>query len=306
MGYPLRYVPEGGALVEVTINTIQGRYLLRPDARGRVNELILGVIGRAQELYSISIVAVAALSSHMHLLLVPETAKQLADFMRHMNTNLSREIGRLHNWPGKLLERRYRAILVSDEPEDQIARLRYLLAAGVKEQLVERAINWPGVHSARALTRDHPLRGWWFDRSREYAEKRRGKHFGRYEHATEMTVQLDPLPSWRHLKISEVRRRCRDLLREIQGEAAVERRFTEKEVLGPEAAMTYDPHHRPENLERSPAPPFHARGRVVRKAMRDAYAWVVTEYREAAERLRGGDPLAKFPEGTFPPSLPFV
>ncbi|MEM7353019.1 MAG: transposase, partial [Acidobacteriota bacterium] len=184
MGYPLRYIPDGGALVEVTINTLQGRYLLRPDARGRVNELVLGVIGRAQELYSISIVAVTVLSSHAHLLLVPETAKQLADFMRHLNTNLSREIGRLHDWPGKLVERRYRSIEVSSEAEDQIARLRYLLAAGVKEQLVEKAIDWPGVHSARALTRDLPLRGWWFNRSREYADRRRGKHFGRYEHAT--------------------------------------------------------------------------------------------------------------------------
>ena len=62
MSYPLRYVPEGGAFVEITINTIQGRYLLRPDWRGRVNELVLGVIGRAQRLYSISIVGISVLS----------------------------------------------------------------------------------------------------------------------------------------------------------------------------------------------------------------------------------------------------
>ncbi len=35
-------------------------------------------------------------------------------------------------------------------------------------------------HSARALTRDHLLRGWWFDRSREYAAWRRGETYGRY------------------------------------------------------------------------------------------------------------------------------
>ncbi len=43
MSRPLRYIPDGGALVEITINMIQGRYLLRPDKRGRVNELILGL-----------------------------------------------------------------------------------------------------------------------------------------------------------------------------------------------------------------------------------------------------------------------
>ncbi len=64
MGYPLRHVPEDGVLVEITINTIQGRYLLRPDRRGRVNELLLGVLGRAQRLTSISIVGISVLSSH--------------------------------------------------------------------------------------------------------------------------------------------------------------------------------------------------------------------------------------------------
>ncbi len=64
MSRPLRYVPEGGALVEITINMIQGRYLLRPDKRGRVNELVIGIVGRAQRLYSMSIVGISVLSSH--------------------------------------------------------------------------------------------------------------------------------------------------------------------------------------------------------------------------------------------------
>ena len=92
MGYPLRYVPEGGALVEITINTIQGRYLLRPDKRGRVNELILGIVGRAQRLYSMSLVGISVLSSHAHILAVPDDAEQLSAFMRHVDTNLSKAI----------------------------------------------------------------------------------------------------------------------------------------------------------------------------------------------------------------------
>ena len=70
--------------------------------------------------------------------------------------------------------------------------------------------------------------------------------------------------------------------------------------------MEMDPHHRPEKLNRSPAPDFHARHKRVRQAMRAAYAWVVAEHRKAAERLRAGDRQARFPEGTFPPGLPFV
>ncbi len=306
MSRPLRYIPEGGALVEVTINMIQGRYLLRPDKRGRVNELILGIVGRAQRLYSMRIVGISVLSSHAHILAIAEDAEQLASFMRHVNGNISGEIGRLHDWPGKKLKRRYRAIQVSNEEEAQVARLRYLLAAGVKEQLVEKAIEWPGVHSARALTRDHLLRGWWFDRSREFAARRRRESHGRYEYATEETVFLDPLPCWSHLPIQEIRRRVKELIRDIEREAAAERRRTGMPVRGAEAVMEIDPHFRPTQRNRSPAPDFHARRKDVRKAMRFAYAWVVAEHANAAERLRAGDRRVNFPEGTFPPGLPFV
>ncbi|MCP3909526.1 MAG: hypothetical protein GY713_01090 [Actinomycetia bacterium] len=70
--------------------------------------------------------------------------------------------------------------------------------------------------------------------------------------------------------------------------------------------MEMDPHYRPAKLDRSPAPDFHARHKKTRKAMRDAYVWVVAALRETAERLRVGDRAVDFPEGTFPPGLPFI
>ena len=185
-----------------------------------------------------SVVAVSVMSSHFHVLLFAEDAEQLALFMGHVDGNLSKEIGRAHQWPGKLWERRYRGILVSDEEEVQIARLRYLLAAGVKEHLVNRAIEWPGVHSARALTRDHPLRGWWFSRSREYAARQRGENPGRYEYASEETLVLDPLPCWRHLTVREQHRRAKDLIREIEREARAERQVEGLQPVGAEGVMT--------------------------------------------------------------------
>jgi hypothetical protein len=36
------------------------------------------------------------------------------------------------------------------------------------------------------------------------------------------------------------------------------------------------------------------------------YAIFVAAFREAAEQLKAGDRSAKFPEGSFPPGLPFV
>ena len=71
------------------------------------------------------------LSNHCHLLLRPKDAEQLSSFMRYLNSNIAREVGRLHAWREKLWGRRYYDITVSHEPEAQISRLRYLLEQGV-------------------------------------------------------------------------------------------------------------------------------------------------------------------------------
>jgi hypothetical protein len=50
----------------------------------------------------------------------------------------------------------------------------------------------------------------------------------------------------------------------------------------------------------------HAFSKWIRQEMRDAYAGFVKPFREAAQKLRAGDRMVKFPEGSFPPGLPFV
>ena len=59
----------------------------------------------------------------------------------HFSSKLARDVGRVTGWREKVFGRRYQAILVSDEPEAQIARLRYLLSHGCKEGLVGRLEN---------------------------------------------------------------------------------------------------------------------------------------------------------------------
>ena len=72
MGRGLRFVPEGGGLVEVTVRTVQSRLLLRPGPA--VNQIILGVLGRAQRLYPVRCVSVVFLSNHWHALLQVDDA----------------------------------------------------------------------------------------------------------------------------------------------------------------------------------------------------------------------------------------
>ena len=62
MSRHLRFIPDGGALVEVTCRTVQGRLLLAPSPQ--LNDIILGVLGRAQRLYPVEIAGYVFVSNH--------------------------------------------------------------------------------------------------------------------------------------------------------------------------------------------------------------------------------------------------
>ena len=78
-------------MVEVTCRTLQSRFLLRPNEA--VNEIVAGVLGRAQRKYPIRVCAYSFVSNHFHLILDVDYALQLSRFMRYVNSNLARKIG---------------------------------------------------------------------------------------------------------------------------------------------------------------------------------------------------------------------
>jgi hypothetical protein len=184
--------------------------------------------------------------------------------------------------------------------------LKYVLSHGVKEGLVERTREWPGVHAVQALTEGKVLEGYWFDRQQEYAARRRQEDFRRLEYATRETLVLDPLPCWRPLSEEQRRRLVTAPVEEIEAEAAAHRERTGIKPPGPAAILTQNPHRQPLKSKKSPAPAFHAASQAVRRELRGLYYEFVAAYREAAEKLRAGNRQASFPVGSFPPALPFV
>lgn len=298
----LRFIPPG-SLVEVTCRTVQGRLLLKPTPLLR--ELTLGVLARAARLYPVEIHAFAFLSNHYHLLLTVADAQRLASFMNYLNSNLAREAGRLIRWKEKFWGRRYQAILVSNEEEAQIARLRYVLAHGVKEGFVRSPLEWPGAHCATALLDRRPLAGRWIDRTLEHAACRKRLPMDPEAFVTVEEVRLDPIPCWRDLPAESVRARIRGLFADIEREAFARERQTGKPPLGGDAILRQDPRHEPNRIKKGPAPLAHAASRAARDALRDAYRLFLSAYRRAAERLRENPSEALFPEGSFPAPLPF-
>ena len=128
MGRYPRYLPpteRGSTLVEITCRTVQGRRLLRPDTR--LKRRMAGVFARAQELYPTPIYNLNALSSHYHLDAGFDDVGHQRDYLQHVQSNLAREVGRLHDWRAPVWSRRYRSIPVAETDEDQIRRFRYTL-----------------------------------------------------------------------------------------------------------------------------------------------------------------------------------
>jgi hypothetical protein len=272
-----------------------------------LNDIILGVLGRAQRLYPLEVVGYSCLSNHYHLLLWVETAERLSDFMRYFSGNVAREIARLTGWKDRVWADRYDGILVTAEEEAQVRRLAYVLSNCVKEGLVARVQEWPGVHCGHPLlTGESVVEGTWFDRRMEYNARLRGKEPEPREFTRTEQVVLSQLPCWKHQTPEEYRTRIAELVREIEETAEVARRESMIKPVGVDGIRAQNPETRPRKLKKSPAPFVHAATKAARKAMWEAYCHFVAAFREAAEKLKAGVRNAVFPIGSFPPRLPFV
>jgi REP element-mobilizing transposase RayT len=308
-----RFVPPSstGALVEVTYRTIQGRFLLRPDRE--LNELVLGVLARAQSFCDAELIGIVVLSNHLHLLLWVENQWHLSKLMEHFGGNTAREVNRLRDWKGSLWERRYTGIYVTEEASAQIERLSYLLSQGLKEDLVERVEEWPGIHFGKQLLEGRSLLvGKWIDRTRKYRlemqrqGKEEDKEISPDEYTTTLTVELKPLPCLEHLGWGGYVRFVTELIRDAEEEARRDRERRGVEIIGREEICRRDPQTRPNRVKVSPAPPVHAASKKARNEWREAFGMFLLAYREAARLLKKGVKDVPFPEGCFPPGLPFV
>jgi len=276
---------------------------LRPNPILR--ELTLGVLARAARLYPVQVHAFAFLSNHYHLLLTVPDARRLAAFMGYFNSNLAREAGRLIRWREKFWGRRYQAILVSTEEASQVGRLRYLLSHGAKEGLVGSPRDWPGAHAATFLASGETVRGRWIHRTLEYEAARRGMVLHPDDLAEEESLELVPLPCWAELSDEQIHARHAEMIRSIEADAGRQARESGRPPAGRSFVERQDPHFQPNRIKRSPAPLVHTFSRQIRAELREAYSIFVAAFRRASERLRNGESDPPFPEGSFPPALPF-
>ena len=288
--------------MEITSRTIQGRYLTLPSAEA--SRRILGVLGRAQRLYGVSLHAFVFLSNHFHILMSILSAMQMSDFSGYLKSNIARELGELYDWKGPFWARRYTHIELADNVDDQIERLLYILLNGCKEGLVGSPLDYEGVSSARALyDGKSEMEAKWYNRTKQYRASLRGRN----EVMTETeTVTLSPLPFLVGRSPEEQRNFYREEVHKIEQKTAQMHKDAGTTPIGMDAVRRRDPHYRPKELESSPAPKFHASDPEDYRALLDARKAKLAAYRETAARLKEGETDVSFPEDCFPPPLPFV
>ena len=151
MGYPIQFQEHDDEVVEITFRCQQARLLMRPGTefslrgfafgdpalRGRVLRTV-GCIGQAIKVSKapVRVHFGGSESNHAHLIVSASTAEVRSAFKCHLRTNLSKEIGELHDWKEGIFSRRCRDIGVRGDSLEE--RLMYCAAHGVKSGLIAR------------------------------------------------------------------------------------------------------------------------------------------------------------------------
>jgi REP element-mobilizing transposase RayT len=295
MGWPIRMY-DSREIYFVTLRCMQGRLLLRPSPR--TNEVLAGILARAARMFSVHLFGFVFASNHVHLIArAPEG--NLPRFMQFLAANISRKVARLTGWRGAFWERRYSAEPILDD-EALLGRLRYVLAHGVKERLVRRCRDWPGLNSLGLMLRSSVRSAKWFNWTRRWRDRRQlaaDRYGSAWVEREELSLTI--LPPLAARSASARRRFCLRTVAAIEEDAARDPR----PVFGVRAVLAQRPQFRPTRPARRPRPLCHTSIRMVLELFRGHYRSYVERFREASVAWRRGHLAANFPEGAVRPFL---
>jgi hypothetical protein len=262
-------------------------FLLRPGKR--TNEAILYALAVAAERHGIDVHWICAPSNHGHLG-ATDRRGTLPDFLRDF-----------HHWTAKLLNvqwKRWGSVWDSEQtsvvdlvtPDDAFDKQTYSLGNPVKDFLVERARDWPGVSSLSHQLCDKTItlkRPTFFDNDGTMPE--------------EITLRFTRIPGFEHLSQKAWAEKITAAVEAVEAKAAHERARRGTRVLGRNAVLAQSAFDSPKTQE------DHRQLRP-RVACKNTWRRVETlqrnkqwhaDYRGALDAYRAGDKSARFPHGTW-------
>ena len=301
MAYPIRRF-EPGTIFFVTSRTIQSRFLMAPSEK--TNELIGGILARAVRQCQVELFAYVFTSNHFHAMVRAPSAIAMSKFMQRLQSNIAVKVGRLVGWRGRFFARRYSAEPIVDEGA-QVERLAYILAHGVKEGLVSRCQQWPGLSCAKALLEGgrasmHYWRNWTARWRMEVRDDFNVDRFSTECPGETEVLELTPLPCWAMLAAEERGRLVAQLVAEIDATAPKPKTESTKHL------REQDPHGSPVKTKHSPRPKAHASTKRSWLEAVQRYRDFLAAFRRASRDWLSGTFEVEFPLHSFRPPTWFI
>lgn len=286
MTLPRAVVP--GRSYMVTRRCTQRQFLMRPDEQ--TNESFEYCLAVAAEKCGIELLFTVAMSNHHHTGIF-DPAGRYPEFLEYFHKLFAKCQNALRGRWENFWSSEQTSVVRLESDDDVVDKLAYAATNPVKDHLVERAVDWPGVSSFRANCSD------------EAKVIRRPKHFFRDDGPMPDHVHLrfHRPRGFAHLSVQEWAGLLRQRVRAVESRAAAERRATGRRCLGAlgVSAQRWQARPTPGEPRRTVNPRVAAKNVWRRVEALRRNRRFLNAYRAARALLAAGYSYAFFPEGTY-------
>jgi REP element-mobilizing transposase RayT len=306
MGHRIRHYEPGVYYYEVVAKCCGDEMLLRPDP------MALGLIALAlsiacREHPCIRVIAFQFLSNHYHMVLAvadDADAPRISRFLKTLNETIAKRLNFLRGRDGHFFRGKPSVLPILDDAA-VADRMTYTHAQAVHHGLVERAEDWIGLSSFRAVCEGKSsIEVPFFD---EKAWRKGGSLPDAVEAFTiTISIPISNPMKWDRLSARELRAARQSHEESVRDRERAKRaeRKAQGDLRALPNASTYaktDPYSRPAGLlKRSPKPWAHGSKRAVAE-YRERYSETRAVHKVASAKFRATGKLGKFPTGTFAP-----
>jgi putative transposase len=286
MSYPRQVLP--GMTYMITRRCTQRQFLMRPDRE--TNNAFIYCLAHAASKFGVDVLFTIANTNHHHTGIYDHEGIFPA-FIEHFHKLFARCQNSLRGRSENFWAAEQTSVVSLVDPGAVLDKMTYALTNPVKDDLVERASEWPGVSAFEAIVQHRPLTA------------ERPTHFFRDEGGMPAAVSLAFVRprEFAHLTSQEFADLVRENVHRVEEECAVDRRRRGVRVLGREGVLRQDwrgcPNSREVRGELNPR--VAARSRWSRmealqrnRAFRDAYV-------AARQAFLNGQRDVEFPAGTY-------